>query len=208
MEIREFNLNSYDQNTYVYYNPATKKGVLIDAGLSGESVLEFLEREKIEIEGILLTHGHFDHIYSLADIKTKLGKDVYIGKHEKKLLETPSLNLSPALGEGKEIYGRADVFVEHEQEINLGEFSFKVLHTPGHTSGCVSYYDETNGNLFSGDLLFSGSVGRTDLPTSNHHQLIDSIKTRVFLLPKETKVYAGHGKPTSIEKEMKTNPFI
>lgn len=205
MKIQTFGDNPYNQNTYLYVNPELNKGVIIDAGLSKTALLNQVKATEVEIEGILLTHGHFDHIFSLAELREVTGAKVYIGALEKDLLERPELNLSTTLGEGKELSFGADRYVNEGELITFESASFKVIHTPGHTSGSVCYWDEDAQVLFAGDTLFEGSVGRTDLPTGDSGALVQSIRRQLLVLPEETKVYSGHGRATSIGKEAKDN---
>lgn len=204
--LKNFNLNPYSQNTYIYYHRDTNKAVIIDAGLSKTQLVKHVANH--DIQAIILTHGHFDHIFSLAKLKELTNAPVYAYADEQMLLEDPAINLSAMTDDSKAIHATADHWVRHGDTIELDGFSLQVIHTPGHTAGGMCLYDQSHGVLFSGDTLFQQSVGRTDLPTSNHSQLIDSITGKLFKLPDDTVVYSGHGQPTTIGHEKAHNPFV
>ena len=206
MELKIFNKNPYDQNTYIYYDVDTKNAVLIDPGLSKTQIVKALD--EFNIKAIILTHGHFDHIFCLGKAVEITGAKVYAHIMEKELLQEPGLNMSDPTGMGKPLTVTADIYVEDGDTITAGDITFRVIHTPGHTIGGMCLYDQSNGVLFSGDTLFKESVGRADLPTGNMEQLIQSIKTKLLVMPPETKVYSGHGSPTTIGNEQNNNPYV
>ena len=204
MKVKTFGNNPLNQNTYIYYNPDTNQGILIDAGMSSHDILQGVSG--ITIVGILLTHGHFDHMYSLDQLRQVTKAKAYAHKKEARLLQEPGLNMSVA---GKaEISAQADILIEDKEIINFGEISLEVIHTPGHTGGGVCFYHRDNGIIFTGDTLFKGAIGRTDLPTGDHDTILASIKNRLMVLPQDTIVYPGHGEATTIGDEKATNPFI
>jgi len=203
MKIKNFHKNDMRQNVYLYYDENTNKGYIIDAGC-GESDLNaigsYLSEKNINIEAILITHGHFDHIVGAEGLKKLTGVKIYCHKLEKEMLEIPEINLGTL----------RDLNISVSPDELLGDkFDiFEVLHVPGHTPGSVCFYDAENGVLFSGDVLFRESIGRTDLPGSNHANLVNGIKEKLFTLPDGTKVYPGHGFNTTIGHEKNNNPFI
>ncbi|MCL1936572.1 MAG: MBL fold metallo-hydrolase [Defluviitaleaceae bacterium] len=202
MKIVTFNINEYSQNTYIYHND-NMDAVLIDAGLSKEQILKHIVDFKIH--AIILTHGHFDHIYSLKDVVALTNVSVYAHVSEKDLLENPNLNMS--FSSKVPIIAKADIFIKTGDFIKLPFVEFEVIHTPGHTAGSMCLYDKVNNLLFSGDTLFKESIGRTDLPTSDHNNIIKSL-AKLTKLPDETLVYSGHGKSTTIGYEKLHNPYI
>ena len=151
------------------------------------------------------THGHYDHIGAARQLAVKYGIKVYAGEHEKELLADAYKNLSAHMG--AKITLEADVWIKDKQHINPAGIDIEVIHTPGHTSGGVSYYVKDASVLFSGDTLFAESVGRTDFATGSFSDIVSSIKDKLFLLPDDTVVFPGHGESTSIAHEKKYNPY-
>lgn len=204
--VRKLAVGMLETNCYVIYDEKTKAGAIIDPGGSKERILAFLKEEQIDIQAILLTHGHFDHIAALYGVKEYTKAPVYIGENEKQLLAKPEKNLSNQFG--VEISLTADHYLEDGEMITVGDIDLKAIYTPGHTKGGVCYYLQSEDKLFSGDTLFFNSVGRTDLPTGNMEELYKSIKEQLFILKEETKVFPGHGNATSIGYEKKSNVII
>ena len=159
-----------------------------------------------DLRAILLTHGHFDHIWGVEEIRELSGAKVYAYEKEKELCEDASLNVSK--GAGRACVVKADQYVKDGGEITEAGITCRLLATPGHTSGSCCYYFEADKILISGDTLFQESVGRTDLPTGSMGTLVRSVKDKLFPLPDEVKVYPGHGEATTIGHEKKYNPFL
>lgn len=204
IKLKLLTLGSMGTNGYVVYRD--KEGVVIDPGDDFYKIDSFLKEGNITLKGILLTHGHFDHIGAAMDLKRAYGVKVYALEQERDTLEDPEKNLSAAFGEG---YGiTADEWLFDGETKNLAGIDFKVLHTPGHTPGGASFYIEEKGWLFSGDTLFHCSVGRSDFPGGSGKVLIQSIKEKLLCLPDDTKVFPGHMDPSVISVEKEHNPFI
>ena len=209
MIINIFDNNPMGQNIYLYYDEQSSEGVLIDSGCSEadkDAIAATISENNIKIQAILLTHGHYDHIIAINEMKMLTAAMVCSHETEKEVLENPNLNLSINIGMNlsvtpEKVFADGDVF-------QIGECPLKVLHTPGHTPGGVCYYDEKNSTLFSGDTLFEASIGRSDFPLGNHQALIKSIVDRLMILPDDTKVYPGHGPCTTIGYEKRNNPFL
>ncbi|MCL2528278.1 MAG: MBL fold metallo-hydrolase [Defluviitaleaceae bacterium] len=206
MKLITFNKNATSQNAYLYYNEETKEGVLIDPGFNADEAGKYVENNNICVKGILLTHGHYDHITAVVDVNKKVKAEVCCHINEKNMLETPSLNLSTRTDCHVSI--TPDLLVNHGDMLTFGGAALEVIHTPGHTPGCVCYYDKDNAVIFTGDTLFKESVGRSDLPGGEHDVLMESIKAKLFTLPEGVAVYPGHGGSTSISHEVKLNPFV
>lgn len=191
-------------NCYVL-SDAQNHGIVIDPGAEGEAILDYVQEQQIAVKYIVNTHGHWDHIGANKIIAKETGAPILIHDLDKQFLEEERLNLSKAFG----VIGRGGVVGEVLTDgdmVAVGGISLSVLHTPGHTQGSISLLGD--GVVFSGDALFKGSIGRTDLPTGNYEALMKSLGEKLMVLPAETVVYPGHGKPTTIGEEKENNPYI
>lgn len=193
-------------NCYLLCNMDIKECVLIDPADSQDEISRMIDESGCSLKGILLTHGHFDHIMAADAIRDKYGVKVYASCDEKNTLEQPHINLGEAYG--LKLSVKADVWHKDGEILKLAGFDIEVLHTPGHTEGGSCYYIREIGVLFSGDTLFCGSVGRTDFPGGSMSEIVRSIKEKVMVLPDDTKVYPGHGEGTSVGYERENNPFL
>ena len=194
LEIKVFvNDNVAASNCYVLSR--NEKCFVIDPGSYNMSeVIEYIKDEGLELEGILQTHGHYDHILGIPNIVEYKKVPVYISEKGYDFLYNPELSLS--------VYGYKNFVISKEIEVkkikeNDEIFGFKILETPGHSIGDICYFDEENGVLFSGDTMFKGTYGRVDLPTSNSTDMWKSLQ-KLILLPNSTMVYPGHGDVTTI----------
>lgn len=193
-------------NCYLLCNMDIKECVLIDPADSQDEISRMIDESGCSLKGILLTHGHFDHIMAADAVRDKYGVKVYASCDEKNTLEQPHINLGEAYG--LKLSVKADVWHKDGEILKLAGFDIEVLHTPGHTEGGSCYYIREIGVLFSGDTLFCGSVGRTDFPGGSMSEIVRSIKEKVMVLPDDTKVYPGHGEGTSVGYERVNNPFL
>nr|WP_317359331.1 MBL fold metallo-hydrolase [uncultured Tyzzerella sp.] len=194
------------QNCYFAIEEDTNKAIIIDPGADADKLISVIEKEKLNLKYIVLTHGHFDHIGACEQIKTKYNTPIVICEGEEILIENSENNLSHMIDAKIEI--KADIVLKDNDIFKFGDnLSFKVLKTPGHTPGGMCLYFEKENILFSGDTLFYGSIGRTDFPYGNSAQLIKSIN-RLKELPEETVVYSGHGNKTTIGTEKNINPYM
>ena len=189
-------------NIYFLYDETDM--VIVDPGASISSIRRAIEMIKRRPVAILLTHGHFDHIGAANQLKEELNIPIYAGANEKEILLDPAKNLTAQFGTPLTI--QDFIPVKHDDELEFLNTSWRVIETPGHTIGSVCYHIPQENMLISGDTLFQGSYGRIDFPTSNPKMLYDSITQRLFRLPDATEVYPGHGNPTTILIEKKTNP--
>jgi len=208
-------LGMLQTNCYFLYRDGEKEAIVVDPADTGVNIYATLQRNGFRVAGILLTHGHCDHIWGVDALRDAAnaaaesdGLDsvkVYAFEDEREVLKSTHFNLSDLLGRPFTSY--ADVYVKDGQEITVAGMTCKVVHTPGHTIGGCCYYFEEAGFLISGDTLFAESVGRTDFPKGSMSTLVRSIKDRLFVLPEETKVYPGHGDATTIGHEKQYNPL-
>ena len=212
MLTKAFLFNPVGENTYLIWDEETKEAAIIDAGMSNNrenaAVSEFITKENLQLKYALQTHMHFDHVWGLSYIKETYNlrplchaadEIIYSQAPEMTGMFRLSMNWNlPAIGR----------YIEEGEIIQLGKTSIQVLHTPGHTPGGLSFYIESDHILFTGDTLFQGSVGRTDLPGGNLEEEIKSIKTKILTLPSDTIIYSGHGPKSSVEWEKKHNPFL
>ena len=193
-------------NCYLLCNMDIKECVLIDPADSQDEISRMIDESGCSLKGILLTHGHFEHIMAADAVRDKYGVKVYASCDEKNTLEQPHINLGEAYG--LKLSVKADVWHKDGEILKLAGFDIEALHTPGHTEGGSCYYIREIGVLFSGDTLFCGSVGRTDFPGGSMSEIVRSIKEKVMVLPDDTKVYPGHGEGTSVGYERENNPFL
>lgn len=210
--VKTFCTNPLSENTYLYYDE-TGEGVIIDCGAYNvaeeNEIARYVQENNITLKYALLTHGHFDHCYGLHFIHQKYGLKPLLHCADEKfytnaelisaqLCGLPMNNPLPPIGE----------YISEETVITFGHTSLTVIHTPGHTPGGVCYYNAQEGILFSGDTLFQGSVGRTDMPGGSMQQEINSIVSKLMVLPVETRVYTGHGPSTTIGYEQTNNMYF
>lgn len=187
-------------NCYVIVDEATKEAMVIDPASESNKIIEMLEILEAKLKYIYLTHCHGDHTGAVVDLQNKYGAKVLIERRESENLRNPSITLNYYIGI-PDIKLEEDSRIDDNDLIHLGELEFKVIHTPGHTNGSTSLYCEKEKMVFSGDTMFHGTWGRTDLPTGGIVEIMDSITNRLLTLPEDTIVYPGHGKSTMIREE-------
>lgn len=203
-------------NCYFLYREGEQDCIVVDPADQGGSIYSKLQKNGFRVAAILLTHGHFDHIWGLdalrdaanaaAEAEGREPVKAYAHEAEKELLRDAHKNVSEQAGRPCTTY--ADVYVKDGQEITAAGMTCRVIETPGHTAGGCCYYFEEAGFLLAGDTLFAESVGRTDFPTGHMGTLVRSIRDRLFILPDDTKVYPGHGESTTVGHEREYNPFL
>ncbi len=208
--IKSFTFNFASENTYVLYDD-TKEAVIIDPGCSDISeqkkLTDFIAANRLKVVRLLNTHCHLDHVMGNPFVVEKYGVGLEIHKNEIPVLNTA---VASGLRFGIRVPEQPEptAFLEENDVINFGNTQLKVLYAPGHSPGSICFYNEAESYLIGGDVLFYGSIGRTDLPGGNHTQLIKSIETCLMTLPDTVKVFSGHGQVTTIGKERISNPFL
>lgn len=205
----ENDAKEFSSNTYVI-GKISHDCIVIDLGSTSDVIYDYVSSHYEKVAAILLTHAHFDHIRGLTNFlkhyKNKYDIPVYLASDDKELLNNPDLNASKVNGEIVQI-NTPVIELNQEKTINIKEFTIKVFYTPFHTEGSVCYLFEDDNALFTGDTLFAGSIGRSDLMTSDSNKIKSSL-LKLYNLNNNLVVYPGHGPITRLEKEKKTNPFF
>lgn len=205
VEIATFVIGPLQSNCYLVVDEASSRAVVIDPGMESGEVLETVRRKRLRLESVIVTHGHFDHVFSSALFKAETGAGVVMHPDDLPLLsEVPET--ARFFGVKASLPPQPDRLVREGDTIPVGGLSLRVLETPGHTPGSISLCADDA--VFVGDALFAGSVGRTDLRGGSLETLLRSIHGKLLTLPDRTVVYAGHGPATSIGVERRDNPFL
>lgn len=212
MKVKVFEFNPIAVNTYVLYDK-TGECVIIDAACfypdEQRELFNFINNKNLVIKHVLNTHLHFDHLFGVNFIEKQFEVQMKAHKADEFLLTsikdqlasfgfTPKDDYTPTIGK----------YIDENDIIEFGNQKLSIMHVPGHSPGSIVFYSQENGIVVSGDVLFNGSIGRTDLFQGNHNQLINEIKTKLLTLPGDTIVYPGHGPATTIKREIKSNPFL
>ncbi|MBU5439645.1 MBL fold metallo-hydrolase [Tissierella sp. MSJ-40] len=205
MKILRIPAGIYAANCYIIYPEDKKEGIVLDPGGDVEDIIAAIDRNDLNIKYIILTHGHADHIGGVKGLKDKLGVPVMIHEKDRELLIDGDKNLSSVMAMGT-VEIEPDVLLKDGDKIEFGGLAAEVIHTPGHTPGgiCLKIGD----NLFTGDTLFAGSIGRTDFLGGSYEEIIKSIKEKLVIYPDNTQVYPGHGPSSTIKNEKSSNPFL
>lgn len=210
LHLKSFTFNPFSENTYIIFND-DREAFLIDPGNFGEEetkkLHQFIEDNKLIIKNILLTHAHIDHVLGLQSAYDQFRVPVLLHATEKEILDRNPMDANRFGFFFKPFEGEIQ-FIAENDTLHLGNDIFKILFVPGHSPGHIALHNEAQKLLISGDVLFEGSIGRTDLYKGNHEQLIDSIQTKLFVLDDNTRVYSGHGNSTTIGFEKNHNPFL
>lgn len=205
MKIVRIPAGIYGANSYIVYSENTRDAIIIDPGGDAEILLENIKEKDLNLKYILLTHGHGDHIGAVEEIKNKLKTKLLIHKDDVEMIKDPEINLSSIMGTGG-ISLEPDQVLEDGDKVEFGDLEIDVVHTPGHTRGGVCLKIEDH--LFTGDTLFKGSIGRTDLKGGDYDALMDSINKKILVLDDNIIVLPGHGEISNIGNEKMTNPYL
>jgi hydroxyacylglutathione hydrolase len=207
MEVRRFTVGPVQENTYLVRHDEADRAILVDPGDEAERLLEVINELGVELDAILLTHTHFDHVGAVAPIARETGTEVWVPEIEKGVL-ADIMSYVPWPGFGPYESWDAEHTVQGGEKLDLAGFELEVLFTPGHSPGHVTYSIPDEQVVLSGDVLFQGSVGRTDLPGGDWATLLESIRSLVDSLPEETTVLPGHMGVTTLGAERASNPFL
>jgi hydroxyacylglutathione hydrolase len=213
LDIRSFTVGPVQENAYIVGLPGAGTGsgevgraLLIDPGDEPDRLLQAIERLGVQIEAILITHCHFDHIGAVAPLARASGAPVYCPEIERPVLENIALGTPPGFGPFESY--TPEHTLSGGESLNLAGLDIEVLFTPGHSPGHLTFSLPAHGAILSGDVLFQGSIGRTDLPFADHPTLERSLASLIDTLPPETTVYPGHMGITTLARELATNPFL
>jgi len=207
LEIRPFVAPGFGENGYVVWREGSRGAVAIDPGNSVPPMLELLEAEQLELLAVLLTHAHLDHVEGVARLVAETGAPVYLHPDDRFLYDHVAQQ-AQQFGMRVDAPPESTHGVQHREVLTLGDVDYHVRHVPGHSPGHVLYHVPAADCAFVGDVVFQGSIGRTDLPGGDFTQLMQSIRSQVLTLPDTTTLYTGHGPATTVGHERTTNPFL
>lgn len=205
MKIIRIPAGIYAANCYIIFDESTRDGIVVDPGGDVDELVASITKNDVKVKHIILTHGHGDHIGGVVGLKKALGASVMIHELDKDMLIDGTKNLSTVMEMGS-IEIEPDRLLKDGDVLKVGDLNIEIIHTPGHTLGgiCIKIGD----NLITGDTLFTGSIGRTDLLGGDYDTIIKSIKDKLMIYPDDTKVYPGHGLSSTIGRERVSNPFV
>ena len=211
MKVKVFEFNPIAVNTYVLHDK--EECVVIDAACffpdEQSALLNYILDNNLVVKHILNTHLHFDHIFGVNFMESQFKLQMEANKADEFLLDGIDSQMAmfgfKSNGQYTPTFGK---YIDENDVIEFGDQKLSIFHVPGHSPGSIAFYNEAENVVFSGDVLFNGSIGRTDLPKGNHEQLLESIRKNIFTLPGRTIVYPGHGPATTVENEINSNPFF
>lgn len=207
MRIETFSGGAFAENGYVAVCEETGAAVVIDPGASAEDMVVFLQAEDLTLEAVLLTHAHLDHVEGLTTVIDHASVPIYLHPDDRSLYDAAPAQ-GAAFGISVPELPTPDREFAHGDTFSFGQCELRVSHTPGHAPGHVILYSASAGAAFVGDVVFAGSIGRTDLPGGDYQHLFASIREHVLTLPDETRLFTGHGPPTTVGHERVANPFL
>ena len=207
MILQGLTVGMFQENCYIVGDQSTGEGALIDPGDEAARIALAVEQTEIEIGSIILTHSHIDHVGAVADLADEYSCPVLLHAEAEQMLQNvqqQAVMMGVKFGRVPQV----DRYIGTEETLQVGGVSLKSLYTPGHAPGHLAFYIEEEGAVISGDAVFAGSIGRTDLPGGNMGVLMESIREQILTLPDETRLYPGHGPDTTVGNERATNPFL
>jgi glyoxylase-like metal-dependent hydrolase (beta-lactamase superfamily II) len=208
LKIQIFILGALENNTYLVWDTDTRQAVVIDPSFNVAEIIEKISNEKLNLQAVWLTHGHFDHFAGAPQLLRAISHPVDLMLHEKDFTIWEDGGESALVGCVVDQSVEPNILLKDFQIIHVGSWSFKVLPTPGHTPGHVTFYCPKAGAAFCGDVLFRYSIGRADLTGGDYFALMNSINTQILTMPPDTILYSGHGENSTIRDQLQLNPFI
>jgi hydroxyacylglutathione hydrolase len=207
MDVRMFTVGPVQENCYLFRRDGSDRALIVDPGDEADRLLAAIDELGVTLEGILLTHTHFDHVGAVAPVAEATGAEVWVPEMEKPVL-ADIMSFVPWPGFGPYESYDAEHTLNGGEKLELADFEIDVIFTPGHSPGHVTFSVPDEEAVFSGDVLFQGSVGRTDLPGGDWPTLLESIRSLVDTLPEDTTVHPGHMGLTTLGAERASNPFL
>ena len=207
MFLKKITIGQLEANCYIFGDDKTREVFVIDPGGDAAEIIDAIENNKLKVTAIINTHGHIDHTFGNKALKEHYKIPLLIHGDDSQMLTSSFHNLSDYLGYEISVIPPDRILKDNEM-INAGPFNLKVIDTPGHTRGSISLECVDKGIIFTGDTLFAGGIGRSDLPGGDGEKLISSIKKRLFIYPDNTVIYPGHGPSSTIGEEKKYNPYL
>ena len=205
MQIRTIKTTEPASNCFLLFDEVSREAAVIDPSADACEIVRVLSEENLTLTMILLTHGHFDHIYAADTLRVQTGAKLYVHRKDAQMLTDAEENASALFFGRGDTYREADEIIKGGDSLRLGDNTVFVRHTPGHTPGSVTFV--AGDSLFTGDTLFHNSIGRADLPGGDGAALKDSLR-RLCAMPGDYTVYSGHGEVTTLDAERKNNPFL
>jgi hydroxyacylglutathione hydrolase len=210
-QVKSFTFNPFSENTFILFDDVSRDAIVVDPGCyttnEQKQLQKFISDNQLIVKRLINTHCHLDHVFGNRFVEETYHVELEAHRAELPVLAKAHIS-ADRFGVSMPMQEPFSIFIEDGDEIVLGDATFKVILAPGHSPGSLCFYNEKEAFLIGGDVLFFRSIGRTDLPGGNSAQLIESITTRLFVLPDATKVFCGHGQPTTIGYERYNNPFL
>ncbi len=205
MKLNTLVVGPLEENCYIVYDEESKKALIVDPGAEAAHIIAMIEEESLQPQLIVNTHGHWDHVGAVTELKEKYGIPFYLHADDEEWLREPLCHL---LGQGTTSAVTVDHTIDDGTVLMLGDEPLRVIHTPGHTKGgCVLWLENAN-IAFTGDTLFKGTIGRTDFPGGSYEDILTSVQKKMVALPDQCVVYPGHGPKSTMAWERAHNPYM